>query len=546
MILLLIFASPSFAEIVEPICDKVNSSRNGIVDIHASQDGNEACIGNARFVKNGQTYCLKKNPSPAEILDCACECGKDNCFDREKVTLNRIADGQPVRAHDYPWLAFILPSEVDEHDVQRCTGSLISKKFILTSALCTSVLDFENNPSSSANKRDLTVFLGVHDISNIPNDRESIFNGSWNTNGIVVRDVKRILLYNCKNCTNNKIPDAAILIIDEVSFTQNISPICLPSFKHYQSWERIMLKKVFTMVGYGTDKIWIDEYNDVFLDENFKQIDLGEHKQTAIDIQHNKPVTIELLDNYLKDIINILNSTIFGMKNCYNGTKTSCTEQEFFFLFISLSAKASLKLGGIYNVPEELYNDELSFLKHSKELIRKINRLVNSTLISYRSTTSKEEKINHIIHFGQTLNKLFANGHGIVNEPEKAMGKLMKTTDCRTWEHSFCSNNADAIENEYKLLVTPNSGSGFGCYANFGDTGAPVMMEIQTHDKLKRRFVQVGVFSEVREVKDMLPPVCKCCDDASVETIITNVMKLEQEKWFDKIFEEYDELRCNF
>ena len=35
------------------------------------------------------------------------------------------------------------------------------------------------------------------------------------------------------------------------------------------------------MVGYGTDKIWIDEYNDVFLDENFKQIDLGEHKQTG-------------------------------------------------------------------------------------------------------------------------------------------------------------------------------------------------------------------------------------------------------------------------
>ena len=156
---------------------------------------------------------------------------------------------------------------------------MISKKFILTSALCTSVLDFENNPSSSANKRDLTVFLGefkffskvflhiflrypedsdhkkmisigkkfsifvnlsltykkikiwfsfhyfmaddwkhetaytwsqiwkieklnilgVHDISNIPNDRESIFNGSWNTNGIVVRDVKRILLYNVIN-----------------------------------------------------------------------------------------------------------------------------------------------------------------------------------------------------------------------------------------------------------------------------------------------------------------------------------------------------------
>ena len=65
------------------------------------------------------------------------------------------------------------------------------------------------------------------------------------------------------------------------SFTQNISPICLPSFKHYQSYERIMLKKVFTMVGYGTDKIWIDEYNDVLLDENFKQIDLGEHKQTG-------------------------------------------------------------------------------------------------------------------------------------------------------------------------------------------------------------------------------------------------------------------------
>ena len=41
--------------------------------------------------------------------------------------------------------------------------------------------------------------LGVHDISNIPNDRESIFNGSWNTNGIVVRDVKRILLYNVIN-----------------------------------------------------------------------------------------------------------------------------------------------------------------------------------------------------------------------------------------------------------------------------------------------------------------------------------------------------------
>ena len=26
----------------------------------------------------------------------------------------------------------------------------------------------------------------------------------------------------------------------------------------------------------------------------------------------------------------------------------------------------------------------------------------------------------------------------------------------------------------------------------------------------------------------MLPPICKCCDDASVETIITNVIKLEQ------------------
>ena len=88
-------------------------------------------------------------------------------------------------------------------------------------------------------------------------------------------------------------------------------------------------------------------------------------------------------------------------------------------------------------------------------------------------------KTNHYISIGENL--VGSKGLLIANltkipfpELTVPFNRCNFQSDNQIFIYSFCSNNADAIENEYKLLVTPNSGSGFGCYANFGDTGAPV------------------------------------------------------------------------
>ncbi|XP_055840657.1 uncharacterized protein LOC129908281 [Episyrphus balteatus] len=126
------------------------------------------------------------------------QCGVSNVF------TNRVVGGVQARKGAYPWMAALGYIEPAQGNVLKflCSGSLISRTHVITAAHCI-------NPSLSI------VRLGAHDITKTEASA-------------VDAKIKRIIVhekFDLKTISNDI---ALIQLNDPVSFTEFISPICLP------------------------------------------------------------------------------------------------------------------------------------------------------------------------------------------------------------------------------------------------------------------------------------------------------------------------------
>ncbi|KAL9692887.1 hypothetical protein quinque_012172 [Culex quinquefasciatus] len=127
-------------------------------------------------------------------------------------TVNRIVGGQNANLYEFPWMAILLYND----DVFRATGSLISKRYVLTIALC----KYPNKP--------VQVRLGDHvrdqykDCS--PND------ATFCTPPVRDYDIEKCeqhITFKSRNTT--AMYDIGLLrLTRDVVFEDHIQPICLP------------------------------------------------------------------------------------------------------------------------------------------------------------------------------------------------------------------------------------------------------------------------------------------------------------------------------
>ncbi|MCL4156527.1 UNVERIFIED_CONTAM: hypothetical protein GTU68_059876, partial [Idotea baltica] len=151
---------------------------------------------------------------PSSQADCSC--GIDN-------SLARIVGGTEADENEYPWLAQLITTGRSSYFF--CGGSLISPEYVLTAAHCV----------QGDRPNDIQVVLGSHDRS------ES------ETSSITV-DVEEIIVHESYNSRTYVNDIALIKLSDPVTFTEEISPVCLPF--SYQSLD--ITGETATASGWGT------------------------------------------------------------------------------------------------------------------------------------------------------------------------------------------------------------------------------------------------------------------------------------------------------
>jgi len=158
---------------------------------------------------------------PTSPLSCK-NCGYRNFFtSQEKIIGGEVAD-----ENEFPWAALLL---IDHSE--RCGGSLINDRYILTAAHCFEQVKHKTNV-------DVDITLGEHD-----RDRR--------TNNEVYRTSRTYTLHPDYFYGRSKlIFDFALVKIDPVSFTDTISPICLPS-----PTQTTDIKGTGTAYGWGHERI---------------------------------------------------------------------------------------------------------------------------------------------------------------------------------------------------------------------------------------------------------------------------------------------------
>lgn len=130
-----------------------------------------------------------------------CQCGKAN-----HATKDRIVGGTTTGKNEYPWMVLLMVKDGSGRFIPWCGGSIVSSKTIVTAAECTADIDVQNQD-------ELLVVVGEHDLNK--SDGETYVKVCHKED---YRYPKRDF-YNF----------AVLTLCEHLTFSQEISPICLPS-----------------------------------------------------------------------------------------------------------------------------------------------------------------------------------------------------------------------------------------------------------------------------------------------------------------------------
>ncbi|EAT41823.1 AAEL006568-PB [Aedes aegypti] len=152
---------------------------------------------------------------------------------------DRILGGNKTALNAYPWTALLVTEpRTGGSESFGCGGSLISDWFVLTAGHC-----FRELPDWAHVVR---VRLGEWDLESDPDcNDENICNDKHldvNVGSYVVHED-----YDSKNLHNDV---ALIKLAKVVSFTEYISPVCLPLAENLRNQSE--RGKIFTVIGWGT------------------------------------------------------------------------------------------------------------------------------------------------------------------------------------------------------------------------------------------------------------------------------------------------------
>lgn len=153
---------------------------------------------------------------------CICESSSRICGNRR---FKRIAGGEAAKIGDLPWMAYIITRENGREE--RCGGTLINDRFVLTSATCVETAE------------SIQVYLGVSDVRRLRDP--NVLTVSLNENPLIHPDNIR----SSKSAFNNF---ALLRLSKSVDFARypHIRPACLPKTRNIR-----IESKVGITGGYG-------------------------------------------------------------------------------------------------------------------------------------------------------------------------------------------------------------------------------------------------------------------------------------------------------
>ncbi|SPP88303.1 blast:Serine protease easter [Drosophila guanche] len=156
---------------------------------------------------------------------------------------DRVVGGKETGKREFPWMVLIeytKPGNVKGH---HCGGSLINNRYVITAAHCVSAIPSDWQLTG--------VRLGEWDTSTNP-DCTTEKNGRSDCNALYVDNpvVERVPHPQYPGNARDQLHDIALLRLrDPVAFTENISPVCLPSLASQR--DSSFLGRKMVVAGWG-------------------------------------------------------------------------------------------------------------------------------------------------------------------------------------------------------------------------------------------------------------------------------------------------------
>merc|ERR1711915_765053 len=224
-------------------CDTVRFNGKDYKVLDKDPTSDSKCKGDKTLkrIEDNKHFCMAKNPtaSPGEMMQMQCKESSDCPCGQINKKETKIIGGAKVPPHRYPWLTYqriCLDRDPDCATIfDTCTGSLISRRAVLTAAHC--VCENQQDCSEeSLNEKEIWVFPGID--STLGLNRSNFQEFGFKAEHLVVHSNW------CKpNCL--VFDDIALLIAkDEIQFGKNISPICLP-LQHEEFTEEVSVSAGF-------------------------------------------------------------------------------------------------------------------------------------------------------------------------------------------------------------------------------------------------------------------------------------------------------------
>ncbi|KFB41567.1 AGAP004855-PA-like protein [Anopheles sinensis] len=133
------------------------------------------------------------------------------------TSVDKISRGNETNPFEFPWMV-LLRYQPDERLIDKCGGSLISNRYVLTAAHCVKIQRYKW----------VKVRLGEHDKTTAK-DCIVYTDGSKQCATAIEVDVEKMIIHKDYHRSTRFLNDIALLrMAEKISFTDSVKPICLP------------------------------------------------------------------------------------------------------------------------------------------------------------------------------------------------------------------------------------------------------------------------------------------------------------------------------